>query len=119
VTGWRKRRGWGGWLALFALGLQLALAFGHHHVGELGLSHAPALTGQAMGAADTPDGDEHGAPGCGICAVIHLAGTLLAPAPPALELPEAFRDGPAFVAGRNALASLSPRLFQARAPPQA
>ncbi len=118
----RAKRGLGGWLALFALGLQLTLSFGHIHSEDL----APA-TSITVGAAhgrsgppSAPDKDHHdgGAP-CAIYAVMHLAAASLLPTPPvimappvetavSLIAPDSFERPPA-----------ARQPFQARAPPQA
>jgi hypothetical protein len=122
--GWvRARRGLGGWLALFALALQLALSFGHIHPEDFATAKAGgAGAGQLSGAAGTPshtdrDGDGHC--DCAICAVMHLAGTLLVPAPPQAALlvePLAVRLDAAETSGwQRAHATV----FQARGPPQA
>jgi len=83
--GWlRAKQRWAAGLALFALALQFALAFGHAH---------PLPTAEAAAAivanATPPGGDspQHLPDDCAICAVIHLAGTLALPAPAALPLP--------------------------------
>ena len=84
-------------LALLALAIQFALAFGHFH----GASAAPAIALQSGAAAldqsarqEQPasdrDTDQH-QPGdpCAICAVIALASTVLFATPPLLLLPQA------------------------------
>jgi hypothetical protein len=83
-------------LALFALAIQLALAFGHFHAAA---SAAPALALQSSAtvldqsarqqqpASDT-DQQQPGDP-CAICAVIALASTVLFATPPLFLLPQA------------------------------
>ena len=82
-------------LALLALAIQFALAFGHFH----GASAAPAIALQSgavmldqsarqeQPASDT-DQQQPGDP-CAICAVIALANTVLFATPPLLLLPQA------------------------------
>ena len=82
-------------LALFALAIQFALAFGHFH----GASAAPAIALQSGAAvldqsarqeqpASDTDQQQPGDP-CAICAVIALASTVLFATPPLLLLPQA------------------------------
>jgi hypothetical protein len=118
----RTKRGFGGWLALFALGLQLTLSFGHIHAEDL----APA-TSIAVGAAhgqsgppSAPDKDHHdgGAP-CAIYAVMHLAASSTLPTLPALVVPS-FEIVVALIASdRVEVPPAARQPFQARAPPQA
>ena len=113
----RSRRGLGGGLALFALALQLLLSFGHTHAEDFAAAPGHAIVAPADPSPDE-DGDRHHAD-CAICAVIHLTGTLLLPAPPHIALPAA--ETFARVATRDLREpSRAPRQpFQARAPPQA
>jgi hypothetical protein len=116
----RLRARLGSWLALSALTLQLVLAFGHVHLDRTApLTHNAATAAAAVpndpAAPDSPDGlaDDY----CAICALIHLAGSLVPTVAPALHLPVAFERStfePVVTAGLTA-SSLS--LFQARAPP--
>jgi hypothetical protein len=117
--GWaRTRRRLTGWLALAALALQLALAFGHVHAEDFaGLR--PGLA-QAVAAGDTPGGEpdsDHLT--CDICAAVHLASTLLAPVPPTLALPSAFTAARHDATAPHALPATAAASFHARAPPQA
>ena len=92
----RSRSSPGSWLALFALAFQLAVSFGHVH-GVPVLEHSSVLlnvsasTGaesSSRGASDeTPD---HDGDYCVVCALIHLAGTMLVVEPPAVALPATF-----------------------------
>ena len=76
----------GSTLALFALAIQMLLAFGHYHAG-----HALAAPrGASIELAQLPSSpvhDQHAADHCDICAVISMAGTMLAASPPQLALP--------------------------------
>jgi hypothetical protein len=70
-------------LALFALAIQMVLAFGHFH----------AVPAAAQGASiervqlPAPIQHDNAADHCDICAVTAMAGTLLAASPPVLVLP--------------------------------
>jgi hypothetical protein len=109
-------------LALVALALQLVVAFGHVHVGKLPrVSGASAAVAAAVGdlakkpgtpGQQNPDDDF-----CAICASIALAGSLVVPATPALELPLTVER--VWLRQADAREALRfPRLsFQARAPP--
>ena len=116
----RNVRRFGGWLALFALALQLTLSFGHVHAEDFA-PQAP-VAGVAAGHSETHNpgstGRDHD--DCPICQTIYLLATLVMPLPPMvallLEHPSAIVTNP----GDRYLASAEPpRLFQARAPPQA
>lgn len=109
-----------GWLALFALALQFAVSFGHIHAEDFASASARTAAAQTSGALTRPGGHhDTNHPHCAICAVVHLAGTLLAPAPPVLALPAALLvarlDAP-----RPQTCAVAPAAsFHARAPPQA
>lgn len=120
--GWvRARRRLGVWLALFALALQLVLSFGHIHAEDFAAPNPGVLTLAAADGGPADDDDHHGAghADCAICAVIHLAGTLLLPPPPLVQLPAA--ESLAWLAAidRQDAVRASRQPFQARAPPQA
>jgi Protein of unknown function (DUF2946) len=120
-----KRRG--ALLALAALALQIALAFGHVHLNGLHLrgvsggSHGTIATHHAVAQttpqapAQNPDDDDY----CAICASIFLASTSFTSSPPALPVPIGFqRIEHSF---DNARRCTEPRrlAFQSRAPPAA
>jgi hypothetical protein len=113
----RLRQRWGSCLALVALVLQLAIAFGHLH-----LDHAPhagdatiAVTaGNAPEAPSTPEAPDRDH--CPTCALIHQAKALLTPDAPDLPLPVAL-DLPSISSHAAGLTASPPALFQARAPP--
>jgi hypothetical protein len=120
--GWvRAQRRFGGWLALFALALQLMLSFGHIHAEDFAANPgAVTLVHSDEGPIDS-DGNRHGLghADCAICAVIHLAATLLLPPPPQVPLP-ATETFAWFAAVERHVPPRAPRQpFQARAPPQA
>jgi hypothetical protein len=121
--GWVCRhRQHGAVLALIALALQIAVAFGHVHLHAL--TQSPHASAQRAALADTKshapvqipaDNDDY----CAICASIFLASSAFAPAPPQLLIPTNFqRVGHSFNAARSLAESL--RLaFRSRAPPLA
>jgi hypothetical protein len=90
-------------LALFALAIQLALAFGHFHgiaahAAPASVSAAAAeIGGDALDAQATSrqspadqDHDQQPVDNCAICAVMALAATAMVSPPPVLLLPQAF-----------------------------
>jgi hypothetical protein len=120
----RSRARSGAYLALFALAVQLAVCFGHVHLDGIAFARAPVLEqGQAAAVAATapdPAGSEMPALAddcCVVCALIHLAGTLVTPEAPPLPLP--VRSGRLRFAPPAAFdpTGTSFALFQARAPP--
>src|SRR5882757_8721616 len=94
----RKHIKTGSRLALFAFAIQFALSFGHFHAQaapaiQSGLSRADLATIGTAAASDAvsqsaqkqqpslPDGDQHQADACAICAVMSLAGKMLLTTP--------------------------------------
>jgi hypothetical protein len=125
MRGLRSIRRFGAGLGLFALLLQLALAFGHIHPEDLLGASAAAVgedvAGKAQPAGTDPDGRAPATPhdDCPICAVMHLAGTIVLPGAPALALPTQFTVV-AFGPDDLVAPVISRRLpFQTRAPPAA
>jgi len=108
-------------IALFAMGLQLALSFGHIHLdhvlggsGQTAVHRADAATTLRTSADELPAGanDE-----CAICALIALANSLILPLPVLLPAPAHFaleQHAPTieFYVAQTTLHS-----FRARAPP--
>jgi hypothetical protein len=122
MRAWRSRRRLGAGLGLFALLLQLTLSFAHIHPEDV--LGAPGIAEAAAGTAPADRDQDRNAPGaphddCPICAVTHLAGTVVLPHPPALALPTAFTVAP--FAGEDFVTTVIPRWlpFQTRAPPLA
>jgi hypothetical protein len=116
-----------GWLALFALWLQLALSFGHSHAEDFAGFGAPPHpeTAQVVADRSVPPGAPAPYSGglahddCAICAAMALADSLVladlgtAPAPTLVGArPLAIPDTVVLVDGPH-------RLFQTRAPPVA
>ncbi|HEY4857104.1 MAG TPA: DUF2946 family protein [Xanthobacteraceae bacterium] len=106
-------------VALFALALQLALSFGHVHLGDLS-GQAPAqieTSGTtAPAGGDTPD---HADGYCALCAIIHLAGALVPAAIPFLPVPVAYRRAQSLATVRVDAPTQRISVFAARAPPVA
>ena len=122
--GWvRRHRRHGAVLALIALALQIAVAFGHVHLPALAQNlHATSVQRAALAntkshaPAQIPaDSDDY----CAICASIFLASSAFTPAPPQLLVPANFqRVEHCFNAACPHAESL--RLaFRSRAPPAA
>ena len=72
---------------MFALAVQFALSFGHFHA--IAAQAAPSIQSTQQLPAPGHDSDEHPDDFCAICAVIALASTAVAAAPPPLPLPQA------------------------------
>src|SRR5262249_2181872 len=113
----------GAGLGLFALLLQLTLSFAHVHPEDL-IGASAAGIAEAMGNALADGDQERHAPGaphddCPICSVMHLAGTIVLPDPPALALPTQFAV--AIFPTDDLVSIVVPRRlpFQTRAPPAA
>src|SRR3974377_2245792 len=93
--GWvQHHRRQGAMLALIALALQIALAFGHVHLhgsaqNSRAIMHTAALADTKSHApAQIPaDNDDY----CAICASIFMASSTFAPAPPHLLVPANFQ----------------------------
>ena len=118
----RLRRRTGSWLAVSALLLQLALTFGHVHLDRAApLAADAAITASAPSVGDAPEGpagpDNPANDHCAICALIHLAGSLVTADAPSLPLPVVFdrSDPEPAVAAR--LTASHYVFSQARAPP--
>jgi hypothetical protein len=128
---WRSHLRLGSRLALFALAVQFALSFAHVHL-EGFASSPSSISARIAALVDGPQPvalpsdqtapskqNRHGQTPdfCAICSVIHLAGTLVPSAAPALPLPEtigAVRFDPR---AERQFAGARPAFFQARAPP--
>ena len=113
----RTQKRFGGWLALFALGLQLALSFGHMHAEDFAAARIAVAQNPSV-PQNAPDGD-HDGDVCAICAVMHMAGASLLPGAPSVALPADIISVVFAVPDLNALLPPARQYFQARAPPQA
>jgi hypothetical protein len=119
----------GAWCALFALALQLALSFGHVHVGGVGSSKStlsadwttppttPSADAPAAPAKQVPKGVAHDH--CAICTVMQLASAAVPSAGPVLELPFVSSQARLETSVEFVLAAQPHFSFLARAPPQA
>lgn len=76
-------------LALLALAIQLVLSFGHVHPARAQAPAGSAIESLHLPADQLPASDQHPADHCDICAVLSMAGTMLAASPPALPPPPA------------------------------
>jgi hypothetical protein len=123
MRGLRSIRRFGAGLGLFALLLQLTLGFAHVHPADLLGAAWSGIAEEAGKALADRDQDRH-APGaphddCPICAVMHLAATIVPTQPPAVALPTEFTVA-VFAADDLATTVVPRRLpFQTRAPPAA
>ncbi len=119
----RTNRGWGAWLALAAMALQIVLSFGHVHVENLRTDPDSTITVAAQapssdqGPAGHPanDADDY----CALCAAIHLASSSFLPDAPILPVPFGFqRDEHS---RHFTFISVPPQraAFRSRAPPHA
>lgn len=102
-------------LALFAFAVQLALSFGHFHA--VAAQTAPSIQSTQQQPAPGPDSDRHPDDLCAICAVITLASTAMAAAPPALPLPQAVELPLRTTKAAFLHLDASRAAFQSRAPP--
>jgi len=107
-------------LALFALTVQIALSFGHVHLGNLAHavpSLASASTQSTPSAPTQPAG--HANDYCAICATIHLTAISFLPPAPQLPVPFVARSVEHF--NSAAVVFIAPRRapFRSRAPPLA
>lgn len=116
----RPRVRFGAWLALIALALNFALAFGHHHFDELATNRVAAVAEHPANAErphDHGDSGHHGSPAahpCFACVVVTAA--VLTANPPALPAPSWTKDvdlTTTFFDRRDARRAS----FEARAPP--
>src|SRR5262249_21765133 len=121
MRGLRSIRRVGAGLGLFALLLQLALAFGHIHHDDLLGAPAIAAVGDSQQALGGPDRHGPGAPqdDCQFGAAMHLAGTIVLPDAPVLAVPAQFAV--AALPATDLAPTLVPRrpAFRTRAPPSA
>lgn len=118
----RAKKRFGGWLALFALGLQLTLSFGHIHAEDFKVQNSAAANTAAAqnqtAPQNAPDGG-HDGDFCAICAVMHMAGTSPLPGAPSIALPADIISAVFVATDLTALPPPAGQFFQARAPPQA
>jgi hypothetical protein len=110
-----------GWVALVAIALQLALAFGHVH--RDAYSHAAEIAALTADVADRGEPANPAAPHdhdyCAICAVLNLLAGAQGAATPALPVPAAAAAVALVVEPDTIGAADSRPGFQSRAPPLA
>ena len=120
MSGFRQRKCFGSYLALFAIVFQLLVSFGHVHLDNfastsLAISDQSGLSQAQNEPSQNIPNDEHDR--CAICAIIGLAGSLLVPdaqvfVPPATQCCESLSNFNTFHV------SIAERVyFQSRAPP--
>ncbi len=121
----RSNLKFGSWCALFALTFQLLVVFNHVHCSQnLCWPASPATVGIISSADGTGVTDsKRAAPAVGeyclLCAVIHLAGTVVPANAPAEPIAVALQKSPPW-ANLADISAAAPRgIFQARAPPRA
>jgi hypothetical protein len=112
------------WLAYFALACQLALTFGHVHVGSVSVFRALAISAdEATGSIGAPSSPTQKTPAglvqdfCAVCSNISLASTLVLPAAPAVLRPISFIRDLHWPLVAIELASHHHFHFNARGPP--
>ncbi len=116
-----RRRG--AWTALFALALQIVLAFGHVHplVASSGAVAATAAGGVLQSGTGDPVKKSRDAAQdiCAICVTIHLANTVVLPPSVPLAVPARGPDLVGSIGSTFVLPRLPPHPFQTRGPPAA
>ena len=117
----RTRLRLGSYISLFALAVQLALTFGHVHVDGVGRHSSTRIEASAGAAAPADRGGPKVADDfCAVCALIHLASTLVPAEVAALPLSVVFGQlRRSELALHFALPASPPASFAARAPPLA
>ena len=105
-----------GWLALWALALQLGLSFGHVH-GIRG-DHPAAAQTSTSDAGDASDtGDSSDTDYCATCAILALLTGAQTASAPVFVLPVALVSAQITVAPQAPPRGASRRAFRSRAPP--
>jgi hypothetical protein len=122
----QSTRGFATWLALFALGLQMIVSFGHVHLEGIARTDqtraalaAAGHVSQSLFAQHPGAGDDDDDAYCPICASVYLTANSFIPAAPVLSFPSASTAVEHFK--RHVPVFLAPRrlAFQSRAPPLA
>jgi hypothetical protein len=121
----RSNLKFGSWGALFALTFQLLVVFNHVHCSQnLCWPASPTAVGSLSIAGSSVSVDsKRAAPAVGeyclLCAVIHLAGTVLPATAPAEPVAVALQKSLPWADLAEISAANPHRIFQARAPPRA
>ena len=111
-----QRRPWG-FVALFALTLQLALSFGHMHgVAAVHGTEAAAIADATAPQPATGDPDDNDY--CAICAVLTLLTGAQAASAPAFAPPVAIASAEIVLTHQAALPGSQRPAFRSRAPPR-
>jgi hypothetical protein len=122
----RSKRGAITWLACFALACQLFASFGHVHVSKANDNIARLALAGSVG--HSPAADPSSPPRknptipddiCAICASISMAGTLVVPAAPIVDIPASFVQVLPWSLATTEPNALDRIGFDARGPPQA
>src|SRR5258708_4218359 len=121
----RSNLRFGSWCALFALAVQLAVLFNHVHCAQTACWPAsqPAVGAVGNTSADAPAQSKPATPAAGeyclLCAVIHLAGSVVPAVAPASSISATVSLG-RFWTDLSIVPAATPHgIFQARAPPLA
>jgi hypothetical protein len=115
----RTNRRFSGALALFALALQITLAFGHIHLRDFAGIPGVAAAAQANVLQPAgPDDADHSADNyCLVCATVNVANTLVAPDLAVLPVPSSSISTNIWHLCTADCGRIDHALFRARAPP--
>jgi hypothetical protein len=119
----RYHQRFAGFLALFALGLQLFASFAHVHPEgalrpfDVSLKGATSPAPLSTDGQNSPAGGPHN--GCAICISIDLLGSALSGEPPVVSLPELIGFAPLPPVGEFKVSVARFYSFRTRAPPVA
>ena len=109
-----------GWVAMFAIVLQLVLSFGHRHadghwhgIGQLTAEACPVLQSTACGPSD----NHHSDAACDVCWVAGIAASATAPEQPFLVIRGAVIGAARGSSDLLVISDAGAMAFQARAPP--
>jgi hypothetical protein len=119
----RSNLKFGSWCALFALTFQLLVVFNHVHCNQnLCWPTSPAIEGISVAGESATTDSKRAAPAVGeyclLCAVIHLAGTVLPATAPAEPIAVVLEKSRPWADLADISAAAPHRIFQARAPPR-
>jgi hypothetical protein len=120
MSGFRQRKCFSSYLALFAVAFQLFVSFGHVHLNTLtstniDIADQSALSQRQDEPSQNVPGDERDR--CSICAIIGLAGSLLVP-DPNIFVPPVNQYCESLSCFNSFHVSIAERVyFQSRAPP--
>jgi hypothetical protein len=118
----RTNRRFSGALALFALALQITLAFGHIHLRDFAGISGVATAATYVDTQQSPwhnDADHSTDNYCLVCATVSLAGTLVVPLPAVLAVPLNSIHAQHWHLCTADCGRIDHALFRARAPPLA